>query len=70
MNSKQLTRQERRRIMRKQRWMGVLLLVISALCLWLCSTGTTMADRDATAVLLVLPLGLYLIFTKQICIYG
>lgn len=27
-------------------------------------------DRDATAVVLLLPFGLYLIFTKEICISG
>lgn len=30
----------------------------------------TMEDRDATAIVLLLPFGLYLIFTKKICIYG
>lgn len=36
----------------------------------MCMTGKTAEDRDATAIVLLLPFGLYLIFTKKICIYG
>lgn len=52
----------------EQKLMGVSLLVICAILLALCSTGKTVEDQDATAVVLLAPLGLYLIFTKEICI--
>lgn len=51
--------------MRKQRLYGLALLAISAAVLLLASTGTTPEDRDATAVLLTLPLGIYALTTKQ-----
>lgn len=56
--------------MRKQRVMGLALVVISGLLLALASTGTTPEEQDATAVLLTLPLGLYMIFTKTYILYG
>ena len=51
--------------MRKQRLMGAALVAIAALVLLLASTGKTDEDRDATAALLVGPLGLYMMFTKE-----
>lgn len=53
----------------EQRLMGIGLLLICAFVLWLCSTGTTPEDRDATAVVLLAPLGLWMLFTKDIVIY-
>lgn len=53
----------------EQRLMGIGLLLICALVLWLCSTGTTPEDQDATAVVLLAPLGLWMLFTKDIVIY-
>lgn len=50
--------------MTKQRLMGLALVVISVFMLLLASTGETMEDRDATAVLLTLPLGIYMMVTK------
>lgn len=41
--------------MTKQRLMGLALVAISAAILWLASTGETVEDRDATAVLITLP---------------
>ena len=55
--------------MRKQRLMGVALVVISWFILLLALTGTTIADQDATAVLLTLPLGLYMIFSEEYILY-
>lgn len=55
--------------MRKQRLMGLALVVISGMLLALASTGTTPEEQDATAVLLTLPLGLYMIFTKTYVLY-
>lgn len=54
----------------EQRLMGLGLVLISVLMIVICSHGVTVEDQDATAVLLTLPLGLYLIFTKNICIYN
>ena len=53
----------------EQKLMGLALLVICAFVLWLCSTGTTPKDQDATAVVMLAPLALYMLFTKKIMIY-
>lgn len=72
METAQMTRSERRRYRRKileQRIIGLVLLVCCVLALWLCSTGTTPQDQDATAVLLIVPIGFWMLFTKEIVIY-
>ena len=72
MKSYQMTRNQRRLYRRKmveQKLMGLGLLVVCAFVLWLCSTGTTPEDQDATAVVLLAPLGLWMLFTKEIVIY-
>lgn len=53
----------------EQKLMGIGLLLICLIVLWLCSTGTTPEDQDATAVVLLAPLGLWMLFTKEIVIY-
>lgn len=53
----------------EQKLMGILILVICGIILLLASTGSTPANRDATPVVLLAPLGLYLMFTKKIIIY-
>lgn len=53
----------------EQKLMGIGLLLICLFILWLCSTGTTPEDQDATAVVLLAPLGLWMLFTKNIVIY-
>lgn len=50
--------------MRKQRCMGVALLVVSAVIWLLASTGETVEERDGTALLLTFPLGIYLLVSK------
>lgn len=55
--------------MTKQRLMGLALVAISAAILWLASTGETVEDRDATAVLITLPLGIYALVTKEYILY-
>ena len=55
--------------MTKQRLMGLALVVTSVLLLFLASTGETLEDRDATAVLIILPLGMYLMVTKNYVLY-
>ena len=53
----------------EQKLMAIGLLLVCAVVLWLCSTGTTPEDQDATAVVLLAPLGLWMLFTKNIVIY-
>lgn len=65
-----ITRKQYLRLMRTQKLYALGILAICALCLWMCSKGQTIQDRDGTAVVLLAPLGLYLLFTKKICIYG
>ncbi len=55
--------------MRKQRIMGIVLVLVSALILVLATSGKTPDEQDATIVLLILPLGLYMIFTKHYILY-
>ena len=55
--------------MTKQRLMGLTLVAISVFMLFLASTGKTPEDRDATAVLFTLPLGFYMMITKQYVLY-
>ena len=62
------TREQIKRLRLEQRLMGLALLVICCIAVWLCSTGTTVQDKDATAVVLLAPLALYMIFTKEIVI--
>ena len=50
----------------QQRVYACLLLLLSALMLWLASTGTTPTEQDASIVLLTLPMALHLITTKTI----
>lgn len=73
-NERMTERRRRSRAFRlamvEQRLMGLGLVLISVLMIVICSHGVTVEDQDATAVLLTLPLGLYLIFTKNICIYS
>lgn len=51
--------------MRKQRLMGVALIAIAWLVLLDCNGGERPEDSDATAALLVGPLGLHMLFTKN-----
>lgn len=69
--NKQRQRRTRTRwqVLLEQRMIGLLLVVLSALIMVVCAHGVTAEDQDATAILLILPLGLYLLFTKKICIY-
>ena len=55
----------RSQVMLQQRLMGLLLVVM----LLVCAHGTTIEDRDGPGAFMVLPMGLYLIFTKKISIY-
>lgn len=52
-----------------QKVMGLVLLLICGVVIMMASTGANPADKDVTPILLLGPLGLYLIFTKHIVIY-
>lgn len=58
------TRNQRRRVFRRQKLMGVALLVVTFLFVLLCST----ANEDCGAALVTGPLGLLLLFSKEIWI--
>lgn len=49
--------------------MGVGMVIISWLLLLLALTEPSPADQDVTAVLLTLPLGLYMIFSEEYILY-
>lgn len=64
-----MTREMYRRKRREQRLMGLVLLILCGVILWVCSTGETVEDQDAGAILLLAPMGLYMLFTRDIVIY-
>lgn len=68
-NGRRTRSKTRLQVLLEQRLMGLALVALSVLIIVVCAHGATVEDQDATAVLLTLPLGLYLIFTKNICIY-
>ncbi len=53
----------------KQRLMGAMLVLLAGAVVALASTGTTPEDQDATAAVLIGPLGLYMIFTREYVLY-
>jgi len=63
-----MNKQMHRRMMIRQKLIGLAILALCALLLWVCSTGVTPEDRDGTAVLLLAPMGFYLIFSKDVVI--
>lgn len=52
----------------KQKLMGIALLAISAAIIYMAFKGNSMVDRDITAIIITAPMGLYLLFTKEIVI--
>ena len=65
---KTMTRNQRKRKLKQQRWMGIAMLIISVLIFAMACTGSTTESHDATAMLITLPLGIWLICTKEIII--
>lgn len=61
-------KKEQNRLLITQKLMGLGLLAISAIVILIASTGTTIEDRDATVVVFTLPLGLYMLFCKDVVI--
>lgn len=58
------TRNQYRRKLLEQKLMGIAMLVISAVFLWMCCT----ANEDCGAFLIIAPLGLILLFSREIWI--
>jgi hypothetical protein len=56
--------------MKRQRAIGIVLVLISILIVILAAQGATLEDRDSTVVLFTLPLGMYMIFTRDRFIYS
>lgn len=53
----------------KQKVMGLLLLLICGVVIMMASTGTNPEDNDVTSILILGPIGLYLILAKHVIIY-
>ena len=60
--------QYKRKIL-EQRLYGIGITLLCAAALWVASTGTSIEDRDCTAVLLIFPLGIYVLFTRKVVIW-
>lgn len=60
---------ERRKKLIIQRLMGLGLLVICVLYVWIASTGKSPEERDCTALLLIAPVAIGMIFSRNILIY-
>jgi len=58
----------RKRLMIKQKLTGILMLAMSALIIAMAAQGdpSNPLDTDATAILLTIPFGLYLLFSRRI----
>ena len=56
-------------MMRKQRLMGIALILLSIAVFCLSLSGVTPEDRDATAGVLILPLGIYLLMSKHVVVW-
>lgn len=73
MSTRAVNRKPRSQIYRRklaiQKLYGLALIAMSAIMLYIASQGVAVEDRDATAVLLTAPLGIYLLFTRKIAIY-
>ena len=52
----------------EQRMYGIILILLAFLACWVCSSGQTVAEQDATGAVVMLMLGVYLLFTKNIVI--
>ena len=64
-----MSKKEKREKIVQQRWCGIAFIVISAIIFYLASQGTNIYDTDATGCVLTLPLGVWMLCTKQVVIY-
>lgn len=51
-----------------QKLMGLCILIFCVIIGWLCAAGITVEDKDSTVLVLLIPLGIYLLLTKQIVV--
>ena len=58
----------KKKLLRKQRFLGIVLLIISAIMVLMALNGRTLEDKNCTAVLFTLPMGLLMIFSKTVVI--
>ena len=63
------TREEKKRALRLQRRMGLALLVVCAVLLALALTAPAFEDTDGTPVVLLFPLALWLLLSRDVLIY-
>jgi hypothetical protein len=62
---RQSTRNQRKRkLLIEQRLMGLVMIVITAVFVWMCAS----ANEDCTAALLTGPIGLIMLFSKKVWI--
>ncbi|MBR4894006.1 MAG: hypothetical protein IKZ36_02265 [Kiritimatiellae bacterium] len=61
-----MKRSKARGIYKRQKRWGIFLIAMSLVIILIASTGGSLEDRDCTAALLFLPLGLYFFFTKTL----
>lgn len=55
----------RRKRMLQQKIMGIIAILLGIAVVLVAMSGATFADREATPAVLLLPFGIYLIFTKE-----
>lgn len=55
-----------RRMLRRQRLVGLFLLVVCCVIFAVASKGASIEARDATAVVPLLPAGVYLLLTRKL----
>lgn len=55
--------------MRKQRVIGLLLIALSILLMHFASLGITLEEQDASGVLFLLPLGVWLVLSNEYLLY-
>lgn len=60
--------QIRRKLLIKQKVMGITLIALTVLIFYLASTGVSVGDRDVSAALLTGPMGLGLLLSNKVII--
>lgn len=55
----------KRKRMFQQKIIGIVAVLIGILVIGVAMTGITFLDREATPAMLLIPFGIYLIFTKE-----
>ncbi len=58
----------RKRQFFKQRLIGLGMIILSMVLIWFIARGVTPEDRDCSFVLFTFPVGVFLLFTKELII--